>query len=449
MINSLNAKSPIETGKRTVRTNRRAHEVVRCQILRGPVYFTGNEHGKEKTLAQAIRNSDVAVVGGGPAGLTATCLLAQIGLDVLCVDPAAASNSDDARTTALMQGSIKLLENIGVWDDLRPHSAPLQVMKMIDDTGRVFKAPTVAFDAAEVGPEPFGWNIPNSVLADTLRSHASDLGATIAAGSASGISPTEDAVQFKVTGDRKSEARMVLGADGRNSPSRRAAGISVNRWDYPQTAVVTTFDHSGSHENTSIEFHRRAGPLTVVPLPGSRSSLVWIETPETAADLASLDDQAFARALERETRSMLGRISGCTPRRTFPISGLTARSFAARRIMLIGEAAHVIPPIGAQGLNLGFRDAALACELIADARDEGADIGGERVLDAYDRKRRRDILPRTVAVDLLNRSLFQDFLPFQGARNIGLRLMESFGPLRRQLMKQGIGPTEELPRLMR
>ncbi len=417
--------------------------------MRGPVYFSALTRAARIELAQAIQKSEVAVIGGGPAGLTATCLLAQAGLDVVCVDPAAASSSDDARTTALMQGSIRLLENIGVWDELRTHSAPLQIMKMIDDTGRMLKAPTVAFDAAEVGPEPFGWNIPNSVLADTLRNHASGLGATIAAGSASGISPAEDVVGFTVSGDRSCEARMVLGADGRKSPSRRAAGISVNRWDYPQTAVVTTFEHSGSHENTSIEFHRRAGPLTVVPLPGNRSSLVWIETPETAADLASLDDQAFARALERETQSMLGRISNCTPRRTFPISGLTARSFAARRIMLIGEAAHVIPPIGAQGLNLGFRDAALACELILDAREAGEDIGGGKVLDAYDRKRRRDILPRTVAVDLLNRSLFQDFLPFQGARNIGLRLMEGIGPLRRELMKQGIGPTDELPRLMR
>jgi 2-octaprenyl-6-methoxyphenol hydroxylase len=172
-------------------------------------------------------------------------------------------------------------------------------------------------------------------------------------------------------------------------------------------------------------------------------------TPETAPRQLALDDVTFAAELERRTDGLLGRISACTPRAGFPISGLTARAFAARRVLLVGEAAHVIPPIGAQGLNLGMRDAALACEIIADAGARGEDIGGRVVVEDYDRRRRRDVLPRTVAVDLLNRSLFQSFLPFQGARSAGLYLLERVGPLRRAMMRQGIGPTEDLPRVMR
>lgn len=400
-------------------------------------------------MAHPVKNTDAAVIGGGPAGLTASCLLALSGLDVICVDRPAPNSVPDARTTALMQGSIRLLENIGAWDRLRTHAAPLQIMKLIDRTGRLFKAPTVAFDAAEIGPEPFGWNIPNAILVDVLRERASDLGATVKSGTASAINPGKDAVEFELDDGKRFQARVLIGADGRKSPCRRAAGIKADNWSYPQTALVTTFDHDKPHEATSVEFHRKPGPLTVVPLPGNRSSLVWIEEPEVAADLAGLDDDAFASTLQRETQSLLGRIENCTPRHSFPISGLTARSFAARRILLVGEAAHVIPPIGAQGLNLGFRDAALACELISDAHDTGRDPGDTDVLDTFDRRRRRDILPRTVVVDLLNRSLFQNFLPFQGARGLGLRLMEAVGPLRRQMMRQGIGPTGELPRLMR
>ncbi len=400
-------------------------------------------------MAHPMRSTDAAVIGGGPAGLTATCLLALSGLDATCIDRPASGSIPDARTTALMQGSIKLLENIGAWDRLREHAAPLQIMKLIDRTGRLFKAPTVAFDAAEIGPEPFGWNIPNAVLVDVLRERAHALGASIISGTASAIDPRKDAVEVELDNGDQVQARVVVGADGRKSPCRRAAGIKADDWSYPQTALVTTFDHDKPHEAISVEFHRKPGPLTVVPLPGNRSSLVWIEEPETARELIDLDDDVFAATLQRETQSLLGQIENCTPRYSFPISGLTARSFAARRILLVGEAAHVIPPIGAQGLNLGFRDAALACELIWDAHNTGRDPGDKDVLDMYDRRRRRDVLPRTVMVDLLNRSLFQDFLPFQGARGLGLRLMEAVGPLRRQMMRQGIGPTGELPRLMR
>jgi 2-octaprenyl-6-methoxyphenol hydroxylase len=256
-------------------------------------------------------------------------------------------------------------------------------------------------------------------------------------------------VTLKLVGGDALVARVVVAADGRKSRCRQAAGIQVNDWSYPQTAIVCCFDHERGHDDTSTEFHYDAGPLTVVPLPGRRSSLVWMVTPETAPDLLALDDDAFAAELERRTDRLLGMISACTRRAAFPISGLTARAFAARRVLLVGEAAHVIPPIGAQGLNLGMRDAALACEIVMDARVRGEDIGGKAVIEDYDRRRRRDVLPRTVAVDLLNRSLFQSFLPFQGARSAGLYLLDRVGPFRRAMMRQGIGPSEELPRVMR
>src|SRR5690606_5772670 len=156
-----------------------------------------------------------------------------------------------------------------------------------------------------------------------------------------------------------------------------------------------------------------------------------------------------AGELERRTDRLLGAISRCTPRAAFPICGMTARAFPSRRVLLVGEAAHVIPPIGAQGPNLGMRDAALACEIGAEARARGDDIGGRAVVADYDRRRRRDVLALTIAVDLINRSLFQGFLPVQGMRAAGLHLLERIGPLRRAMMRQGVGPAEDLPRVMR
>jgi 2-octaprenyl-6-methoxyphenol hydroxylase len=244
-------------------------------------------------------------------------------------------------------------------------------------------------------------------------------------------------------------ARLVVGADGRRSLCRTAAGIESTGRSYPQTALTFNLAHSRPHRDTSTEFHTEAGPFTLVPLPGDRSSLVCVTGPHGAEQLQSLGEDALNTEIERRSHSLLGKVSVEPGRGVFPLAVGTVNSFGANRIALVGEAAHLVPPIGAQGLNLGLRDAATIGELAVAARRHGGDTGDDSLLAHYDSLRRADVQSRTLAVDLLNRTLLSDFLPAQSARGLGLYLLDRIGPLRRAAMREGVAPAMSQPRLMR
>ncbi|MBL8905553.1 MAG: FAD-dependent monooxygenase, partial [Rhizobiales bacterium] len=218
-----------------------------------------------------------------------------------------------------------------------------------------------------------------------------------------------------------------------------------DEWSYDQAAIATSFSHSASHRDTSTEYHRPGGPFTTVPLPGLRSGLVWMERPERAAQLMSLGDRDLASEIQLATHGELGLISDIGPRRLFPMRGLKARDLGAARLMLIGEAAHVVPPIGAQGLNMSFRDAAEAYDIIIKFRDPGA----PEAISAYTAARLADIVPRQTAIDLMNRSLLADAALIGGARAAALAAIGGFGPLRRFAMRRGLRPPGVLPSVMR
>ncbi len=401
------------------------------------------------------QNYDVVVAGAGPAGLVAGLLVARSGLKVAIIDPLFSSKSSlkahtDARTVALMQGAVRLLKHLDIWRHCEKPAAPLWRMQLIDHTQRFLKAPTVTFDAHELGANPFAWNVPLGLLNQCLQKSAGEIENLDLIGAriekiTTGASNVELIMEPQTS---PVSASCVIAADGRKSLCREAAFIKVTEWSYPQKAVACSFSHARSHKDMSIEFHRSAGPLTLVPLEGNRSGLVWIERPEDADEIVKLSDQEFCRELETQSDSVLGKISVPSPRGLFPICGLTARHFAKNRILLVGESAHVLPPIGAQGLNLGLRDAALVAELIEDAHLSNEDIGSDQLMHTYDRRRRLDIFPRTVVVDLLNRSLIHNFAPLQGARGLGLFMLNHISPLRRQVMQRGMQPLKDVPRVM-
>lgn len=388
---------------------------------------------------------DVIVAGAGPAGLAAACLLALDGRRVALV-AREQGDASDPRTVALMQPSIRLLMHLGLWPGtLKDNTQPLRKLRLVDDTGALFKAPTITFDPAELGEEAFGWNFPLGLLIPALFARARELGVDFTGADAARADTGSGAVSVTTTDGRRIEARVALAADGRNSLLREAAHIRTNRWAYEQTALATSFAHSGPHDGISTEYHKSAGPFTTVPMPGNRSALVWMERPARAAELMALSDSELAAEIQIGTHGELGRVFDVGPRRLFPMQGLVARDFARNRIILIGEAAHVVPPIGAQGLNMSLRDAAQAADLMEGEEDPG----NAEVMSSYDALRRRDVQPRQQVIDLMNRSLLSGFMALETGRAAGITLLSQFGPLRRAAMSYGLAPSAGLPRVMR
>lgn len=376
---------------------------------------------------------DCVVVGAGPVGLAAAVALRQAGFDAVCAGPAPDPNRPDRRTTALLQGSVRFLDALGLGNRLSAEAAPLSALRLVDRTGRLFRAPDMIFEAGEIGESAFGYNIPNTRIIAALMDA---LGASfIATSGVTAIEPVSGAMRLSLADGRCLDAKLVVGADGRQSLCRQAAAIETREWRYDQTATVCNFAHSRPHDGVCTEFHYAHGPFTVVPLPGGWSSLIWVGRPAEATALAAMSDAEFADAIAVRLGGLLGEVTETGPRNGFPLSGLVARKLTGERLALVGEAAHVMPPIGAQGLNLGFRDVA---DLVNCAARASQDPGAPRVLAAYETARRGDVLTRMAAADLLNRTLVSGLLPLQFARGAGLMALSMFAPLRRAAMRKGM-----------
>lgn len=386
--------------------------------------------------AAVTERFDIAIVGPGPVGLLAALALAP-GRRVCLVGPL--PEGRDGRTAALLAPSVAMLEELGLWPRLVPYGAPMHRMRIVDDSGSLFRPPPVEFAAEEVGLEAFGWNIENARLTAILaEAVAADPRIEWRRVFLSDIAST-DRARLTLADGTAIQADLVVAADGRRSRVREAAGIDVTQRRYHQTALTSIFRHDRPHGNVSTEFHRHAGPMTLVPMPsgdmpGWRSSVVWVTEPHHAKRVSALDETAFAAAVEVACHRILGTMTLDGPRGAVPLMSMKATSFVGDRLALAGEAAHVLPPIGAQGLNLGFTDVATLRRLLA----EGGDPGAPPLLARYDRARRADVGLRALAVDGLNRSLLSGSPLLDAARGVGLGLLGRIGPLRRAVVRAGL-----------
>ncbi len=401
-------------------------------------------------------DAELLIAGAGLTGMLLGVACAGAGIEVVIVDrqdPAAMLDAGfDGRTSAIAYGSKLVFDGIGLWPSIAPEAEPIREIRVADDDSPLFLHYDQGYlPAGRVGAPPLGYIVENRVLRRALHQHARGLSNLLLL-APRGIARAEnrDTGALAVLDDgNRLGGRLIAACDGRESPLRQAAGIGAIEWRYRQTGIVTTVAHQRPHAGIAVEHFLPAGPFAILPMTGNRSSIVWTEHADLAPRLLALPDTAFAGEVRARFGDFLGPIEPLGPRWSYPLGLMQAECYAARRLALVGEAAHVIHPIAGQGLNIGIRDVAVLAELIVEQRRRGLDIGDPAVLLRYQRWRRADALLLAAVTDGLNRLFSNTIPPIRLARDIGLAAVNRVLPLKRLLMQHAMGLLGDRPRLAR
>lgn len=395
-------------------------------------------------------NFDIIIAGGGVPGLCLAALLGRAGFSVALIDaeaptPPLAKLKPDGRTVALMTPSISTLMQASVWPALQPYATPLDGLRIIDDSDYPRGSDAmveVNFKPTDIGANRFGWSVPimaaRAALCAQIKTLPNITHLTNMKVARWHNTPAHALVTL--SNSKHISAALVIGADGRESVVRTQAGINATRKPYGQTALTCLVAHSLPHHNISTEFHRTGGPFTLVPAAGQTSAIVWVERTADTHALLTLKKEAFVKALSTRTRGLLGTITLLETPAPWPIETLHATQLTSARCALMAEAAHVLSPIGAQGMNLSLRDAQTLADLLIKGRSLGLKPDATSTLAAYEKTRSADMGLRLFAVDALNRAVMQSHPAWRGVRRLGLRLLQHPSPVRSFLMRQGLAP---------
>ncbi len=402
---------------------------------------------------------DVIIIGGGMAGLTLAVLLAQGGVPTTCLDRESplthATEAFDGRTMAITWGSRKILERAGLWEHIAAQACPIRDIRVLDTSEN---RALLRFESAQAQGETFGWVVEIRHIRSALFALARSTGKAthcLTHLAPAHVARIEDGIpglrSIDLEDGRRLKARLVVGADGRTSFTRKTAGLPTREWSYRQRAVVCTLAHENPHNNTAIEHFLPHGPFALLPMTDTpegchRSTAIWVEDAHEHPSAAEWDDQTFNAALAARVPAEYGQVRTLGARFSYPLGLVHAQTYIAPRLALVGDAAHGIHPVAGQGLNLGLRDVATLADLVIAAHRKGEDPGADLLLRAYERARRFDAVTMAGAMDTLNRLFASDFGPLRAARKIGLRLVDRLPPARRFLMNRLMGRDQRKPK---
>jgi 2-octaprenyl-6-methoxyphenol hydroxylase len=407
----------------------------------------------------------IIIAGAGLAGLGLALALKQ-GLgrshEVIVADPALAGppRTDD-RAYAISAAGRRMFGALGVWEPMAAGAEPITEMVITDSRTRDVVRPVyLTFAAREAGAEaadshePFAHMVWARTIDRVLAEACIAAGVVMRAEAVRAVEADLHRARVRFASGEEISAALAVAADGARSRLREAAGIGWVGWDYHQSGIVATIGHERDHQGRAVEHFLPAGPFAMLPLPpaadgGFQSSIVWTEATADVPALLALEPEDLMEELEGRFGLQLGPIRMASAPKAYPLAYGMARRFVARRLALVGDAAHIIHPIAGQGLNLGLKDVAALAEAVVEAARLGLDIGSAEALKPYETARRHDTLAMGVVTDGLNRLFSNDVTPIRLARDLGMGLVDRMPALKSAFIRQAAGSGASQPRLLR